>query len=84
MTDLDIVTDEAVRCRNFYVHGTPGSFSYAEHGGVFTFLTGALEFIFAAADLVEAGWDIRKWRGHAACSPIRSTGCCTSGISRSR
>ncbi len=64
LTDLDIVTDEAVRCRNFYVHGTPGSFSYAEHGGVFTFLTGVLEFIFAAADLVEAGWDIRKWRGH--------------------
>lgn len=64
LTGLEMVTDEAVRCRNFYVHGTPGSFSYAEHGGVFTFLTGALEFLFAAADLVEAGWDIRKWRGH--------------------
>jgi hypothetical protein len=63
LPELDLVTDEAVRCRNHYVHGSPGSFDYAQHGGVFTFLTGALEFLFAASDLVEAGWDIAKWRG---------------------
>lgn len=59
---LDVVTDEAVRCRNHYVHGSRGSFDYAEHGGIFTFLAGALEFLFAASDLVEAGWDIAAWR----------------------
>lgn len=63
LPELDLVTDEAVRCRNHYVHGSPGSLDYAQHGGLFTFLTGALEFIFAASDLVEAGWDIAAWRG---------------------
>ena len=62
LPELDLVTDEAVRCRNHYVHGSRGSFDYAQHGGVFTFLTGALEFLFAASDLVEAGWDIATWR----------------------
>ena len=63
LPELDLVTDEAVRCRNHYVHGSPGSLDYAQHGAVFTFLTGALEFLFAASDLVEAGWDIAVWRG---------------------
>lgn len=66
LVHLDVVTDEAVRCRNHYVHGSPGSFDYSEHGGVFTFLTGALEFLFAASDLVEAGWDIATWRSRGS------------------
>lgn len=63
LPELDLITDEAVRCRNHYVHGSPGSIDYTQHGGVFTFLTGALEFLFAASDLIEAGWDIAAWRG---------------------
>lgn len=62
LTDLDLVIDEAVKCRNYYVHGSPGSFSYAEHAGITTFFTGALEFLFAASDLIEAGWDIAAWQ----------------------
>ncbi|WCM28145.1 hypothetical protein NDN01_04255 [Sphingomonas sp. QA11] len=58
---MDIVTDEAVKCRNHYVHGSPGSFTYTDHGGVIPFLTCALEFLFVAADLLDAGWDIDRW-----------------------
>jgi hypothetical protein len=43
------------------VHGTPGSFTYTDHGSVLPFLTSALEFLFAAADFVDAGWDIDRW-----------------------
>lgn len=66
LTDLDVITDEAVKCRNHYVHGSPGSFDYAENGNVVTFLTRALEFLFAASDLVDAGWDIDAWRNRGS------------------
>lgn len=72
LTDLDVITDEAVKCRNHYVHGSPGSFSYAENGDVVTFLTSALEFLFAASDLIDAGWDIAAWhdRGSVLAHPF--------------
>lgn len=59
--DLELVTDQAVDCRNFYVHGTPGKFSYGVHSDQSTFFTDTLEFVFAASDLIEAGWDIAEW-----------------------
>ncbi|URW75905.1 hypothetical protein M9980_01340 [Sphingomonas donggukensis] len=66
LVDLDLVTDEAVKCRNYYVHGSPGSFSYAENGDVVSFLTSALEFFFAASDLIDADWDIAAWRNRGS------------------
>lgn len=59
--DLDLVTDQAVDCRNFYVHGTPGKFSYGAHADQPSFFTDTLEFVFGASDLIEAGWDIADW-----------------------
>lgn len=59
--ELELVTDQAVDCRNFYVHGTPGKFDYGTHPDQATFFTDTLEFVFAAADLIEAGWDIAGW-----------------------
>lgn len=59
---LAAIVDEAVRCRNHYVHGSPGSFDYEENWQYMAFLTRALEFLFAASDLIEAGWDARQWR----------------------
>jgi len=59
--DLELVTDQAVDCRNYYVHGTPGKLSYGAHDDQTTFFTDTLEFVFAASDLIEAGWDIVEW-----------------------
>ncbi|OPF64425.1 HEPN domain-containing protein [Hydrogenophaga sp. H7] len=59
--DLETVTDQAVDCRNFYVHGTPGRFDYGTHVDQPSFFADTLEFVFAAADLIEAGWDIAEW-----------------------
>lgn len=59
--DLELVTDQAVDCRNFYVHGTPGKFDYGTHVDQPTFFTDTLEFVFAAADMIDAGWDIAEW-----------------------
>jgi hypothetical protein len=59
--DLLRVTDEAVNCRNHYVHGTEPCFNYNENFSAVVFLTETLEFVFAASDLIEAGWDAKVW-----------------------
>jgi ApeA N-terminal domain 1 len=59
--ELIKVTDEAVNCRNYYVHGSEPRFDYDRNFDLVTFFTDTLEFVFAASDLVEAGWDLRSW-----------------------
>jgi hypothetical protein len=61
LPDLSWVTDEAVNCRNHYVHGGKSSFNYNEHFSAVVFLTMTLEFVFVASDLIEAGWDAKAW-----------------------
>lgn len=65
--ELFTVTDEAVNCRNHYVHGGAPRFDYSNNFDAVTFFTNTLEFVFAASDLIEAGWDITSW------SKIRTT-----------
>ncbi len=60
--DILVVVDEAVDCRNFFVHGGEAKINYEAEMATVVFLTNTLEFIFAASDLVDAGWDIRDWR----------------------
>ena len=59
--ELPMVTDEAINCRNFYVHGGKPRFDYDEHFNSVSFFIDALEFVFAASDLIEAGWDAGAW-----------------------
>ncbi|MCY4374389.1 MAG: hypothetical protein OXC31_11500 [Spirochaetaceae bacterium] len=67
---IDVVLDEAVNYRNYYVHGTPPRVGSSKISGFLKFLTDTLEFAFVASDLVDAGWDLRSWcakrrpRGH--------------------
>jgi hypothetical protein len=62
--DFTTITDEAVNCRNFYVHGGERRFDYESDGAAISFFIDTLEFIFGASDLIEAGWDIRSWIQH--------------------
>jgi hypothetical protein len=59
--ELDMVLDQAVDCRNYYVHGSEARIDYNRHTDQVTFFTDTLEFVFAASDLVESGWDINAW-----------------------
>lgn len=59
--DLMTVTDEAINCRNYYVHGGDPRFDYAGNFNAVVFFTNTLEFVFAASDLIEAGWDVTRW-----------------------
>jgi hypothetical protein len=57
-----VVTNEAVNCRNYYVHGSKPSFDYNRNFEAVIFFTDTLEFMFATSDLIEAGWDVKAWR----------------------
>jgi hypothetical protein len=64
--ELEMVCDEAVNCRNFYVHGTDPVFDYEAHSNAKTFFTETLEWVFAASELIEAGWNIGPWLGRGS------------------
>lgn len=59
--DLQFVANTAVKCRNYYVHGSSGDLDFDRIRPLAHFLTDALEFVFAASDLIEAGWNSSRW-----------------------
>jgi hypothetical protein len=59
--DLDLVAKTAVKFRNFFVHGSSDGFDYTKLEPLMPFLTDALEFIFAASDLISAEWNAVAW-----------------------
>lgn len=61
--DLKFVANTAVKCRNFYVHGSSGDVDFTAIEPLIPFLTDSLEFTFAASDFIEAGWDTTQWSG---------------------
>jgi hypothetical protein len=64
--DLQFVASVAVKCRNFFVHGSSDDIDYPRVEPLVPFLTDALEFVFAASDLIDAGWNAQRWdsNGH--------------------
>jgi hypothetical protein len=63
--DLQFVISEAIKCRNFFVHGNSGDVEYRKVEPLVPFLTDALEFIFATSDFIDAGWDAKRWNSQA-------------------
>jgi ApeA N-terminal domain 1 len=60
--DLFLVLNEAVNCRNRYVHGSPAKIDYRNNFfETVAFFTQTLEFVFAASDLIDAGWSFMGW-----------------------
>lgn len=58
---LDYICNCAVECRNHYVHGSEVGFDFAPPTGNVSFLTDTLEFVFAASELIEGGWNIARF-----------------------
>jgi hypothetical protein len=59
--DLNVVIDECINCRNFFVHGAEGKLSPEQCYKLSGFFTDTLEFVFGASDLIESGWNINEW-----------------------
>lgn len=60
-SEINIVTDEAVNCRNHYVHGGPSKINYATSSHLIPFLTDTLEFVFSVSEFLESGWMFQEW-----------------------
>jgi len=58
---LIVILDQAINCRNFFVHGGIPPFSYSENKFAITFFIDTLLFVFGVSDLIQAGWDFRSW-----------------------
>ena len=77
--DLLNVVDEAVDCRNHYVHGTFPSYDYADNFfETVAFFTDTLEFVFGASDLMESRWDIGEWSRRGSSLSHRFGAYCAS------
>ena len=59
--ELEFVANVAVKCRNYYVHGSSGDLDFEKVEPFIPFLTDALEFVFSASDLIDSGWDAKSW-----------------------
>jgi hypothetical protein len=70
--ELANVCEEAVNCRNYYVHGTDPVFDYSMNPAARHFFTDSLEFVFATSDLLDAGWNTSAWiaRGFVMAHPF--------------
>ena len=60
-SDIDLVIEQAIKCRNYYVHGTETKIDYSKNSDQLIFFTDTLEFVFSVSELVEACWDIAAW-----------------------
>jgi hypothetical protein len=69
---LTELTDQAVKCRNHFVHGSRGSFDYGKNFHAVTYLCDTLEFVFGCSDLIEAGWDARSWADRSGGHPFNN------------
>ena len=59
--ELAFVTEKAVNCRNYFVHGSKKDFDYTDDYPLVWFFVDTLEFVFGASDLIEAGWEVATW-----------------------
>lgn len=59
--EIEWVCDRAVEWRNHFVHGSAVKIRYGSPTDNLGFLTDTLEFVFAASELVEAGWDASRF-----------------------
>lgn len=65
LEDFNLVIDQSIDCRNYFVHGSVKRFDYYEHFDLVHFFIHTLEFIFGVSELTEAGWDFDRWmQGH--------------------
>ncbi|MGH1404140.1 MAG: HEPN domain-containing protein [Alphaproteobacteria bacterium] len=69
LPELDLVIDQTINCRNFYVHGASKKEKLTAKDRLHfsIFFTDTLEFIFATSELIEAGWDIKEWVSKGSC-----------------
>ncbi|MEZ8437891.1 HEPN domain-containing protein [Vibrio splendidus] len=62
LPDIDLVVNNAVDSRNYFVHGGKCKLDHEKNSQIVNFYIDTLEFIFVVSDLLECGWDIDTWK----------------------
>jgi hypothetical protein len=61
LPEMQFLISHCVRSRNYFVHGSKPKLSVAATRDLMFVFTDTLEFIFVTAELVECGWNVRRW-----------------------
>lgn len=61
LTDINIVINHCVDCRNHFVHGSRRKFDYINNFDMIIFFINTLEFIYGVSELIECGWKFDSW-----------------------
>ncbi|MBF0163863.1 MAG: hypothetical protein HQM01_05025 [Magnetococcales bacterium] len=64
LPDLQFVAKEAIKCRNYFVHGSH-EYNIERIQPFIHFLTDSLEFIFVISDFIDSGWRAKNWLARA-------------------
>lgn len=62
LPDCELVLVHAVKLRNRLIHGSPTKLAEAENDYFKPFFTSVLEVIFVFSELMDCGYDLKKWR----------------------
>lgn len=58
---IDLVINQCVDCRNFFVHGGKKNFDYSDQFDLMCFFIDTLMFIYGISEMIECGWNRNNW-----------------------
>lgn len=58
---IDLVINQCVDCRNYFVHGGEKNFDYSDQFDLMCFFIDTLMFIYGISELIECGWTRSNW-----------------------
>lgn len=62
LNDIELVINQSVDCRNFFVHGGRPKFDYIENFNQLCFFIDTLLFIYGVSEMIDAGWTFNNWK----------------------
>lgn len=62
LDNMELVINQSVDCRNFFVHGGSNKFDYFKEFNEFCFLIDTLIFIYGVSEMIQNGWTFRHWK----------------------
>jgi len=65
LDSMELVINQSVDCRNFFVHGSNRKFDYFKEFNEFCFFIDTLIFIYGISEMIQNGWTFSKWKSGA-------------------
>lgn len=62
LDNMELVINQSVDCRNFFVHGGSNKFDYFNNPNEFGFFIDTLIFVYGVSDMIQNGWTFSTWK----------------------